>query len=82
MKTYKCKSYKSLSGIIDNILLFGLVHPVIPYSDKAEEQAEKRGLSYYCNAIDKDGNTYKLFTDYDPALCVSRRLAIMTKGNG
>lgn len=74
----KCESFKSISGETTSILLFGIIHSVRPYTEKAAEQAIKDGLSYYCSAIDNNGNIYKLFSDYDPCLQVSNTIAFKT----
>lgn len=76
----KCESFKNISGETTSILLFGIIHSVRPYTEKAATQAIKNGLDYYCTTIDNDGNIYKLFTDYDPCLKVSHTIAFKTTG--
>ena len=71
-----CVSLHDFSGNINNILLFGLVHKVKPYTKKAEEKAILSGLQYYCTTTDKKGNQYKLFADADPALKITDTIAL------
>lgn len=70
-----CESFCSISGRIENILLFGLVHKVKQYTEKAEKQAIENGLYFYCYVSDKQGNKYKLFSDYDPCLSITNTIA-------
>lgn len=72
---YHCKAFKCLTGQINNILLFGLVHPVKPYKENIVNQATKNGLYYYCDIEDENGNKYKLYTDYEPCLQISKTIA-------
>ena len=76
----KCEVFKSISGETTSILLFGMVHSVRPYTEKAAAQAKKSGLDYYCTTIDDNGNIYKLFADYDPCLPISNTIAFKTTG--
>lgn len=70
-----CVSLKDFIGNINNILLFGLIHKVKPYTKQAEQQAITAGLQYYCTTTDKQGNQYKLFADYDPCLQIACTVA-------
>lgn len=76
----KCESFKNISGETTSILLFGIIHSVRPYTEKAATQAIKNGLDYYCTTIDDNGNIYKLFANYDPCLQVSNTIAFKTTG--
>ena len=75
MFTLHCETFKDISGNIEKILLFGLTHKVKQYTEQAANQAIKSGLYFYCNAQDPEGNIYKLFSDYDPALLVTKTIA-------
>ena len=75
MFTLPCETFKDISGNIEKILLFGLTHHVKPYTEQAAQKAINNGLYFYCNAQDKNGNIYKLFSDYDPALLVTKTIA-------
>ena len=74
-----CKSLKNLTGQIDNILLFGLVHPVKPYKETSVNRAIKNGLYFHCDIEDESGNKYKLFADYDPCLEITKTIAFRIK---
>lgn len=65
----------------NSILFLGLVVPVLPYTEKREGKIKKCGLFYYCSSEDQHGNKYSIFTDYDPALTISRTVALLTETN-
>ena len=71
-----CVSLHDFSGNINNILLFGLVHKVKPYTTKTEGKVIASGLQYYCTTTDKQGNQYKLFSDTDPCLKIASTIAL------
>lgn len=75
MLTLNCETFRNFSGNIEKILLFGLTHQVKPYTEQAAKQAINNGLCFYCNAKDNEGNIYKLFSDYDPALTITKTIA-------
>lgn len=77
MINYKCESIKDFTGNITSIIIFGLVCTVIPYTEQKAANAKKHNMQHYCNAIDKEGNKYKIFTNYDPCLEVSYRIAFI-----
>ena len=64
--TYECRKLGKNS---DNIILFGLVCPI---------RTTDEGLDRYCSARDEYGNTYDIYTDYDPCIPVSRTVAVRT----
>jgi len=74
----KCRAYKDFSNTITDILLFGLITKVLPYTEPWTTKAENKGMKYYCDCIDREGNIYKVYTDYDPCLKVSRTIAFLT----
>ena len=77
MNTIECKTIKNSLGNVTSVLLFGLVRCV--YSEKQAEKVLSNKTEYYCNAIDKEGNTYKIYTDYDPCLQISYTIAVKEK---
>lgn len=75
----KCESIKSFDGTITSILLFGLIHKVRPYTENAAKQAIENGLYFYCSTEDENGNIYKLYSDYDPVLEITKTIAFIIK---
>ena len=71
----KCESFTNFSNITTDILLFGLIHPVKPYTEQAAQAAVKNGLYFYCDVQDEQGNVYKLFSDWDPTLKITKTIA-------
>jgi hypothetical protein len=63
----------------NTIVLFGIVRPVSPYSEKRVGFLAEEGLSRYCSARDQYGNMYELYTDYDPCLRVSHAVALLVE---
>ena len=78
MIMHTCSSFKDFSGRVNDILLFGLIHKVKPYTGKAAKRAEERGLYFHCYAKDENGNIYKLYADYDPCLEITNTTAFLT----
>lgn len=64
--TYKCST---TSNHPSNIILFGLVVPI--------RRSAPGDLDLYCTAEDEHGNTYNVYTDYDPCLKASHTIAVM-----
>ena len=65
MTTLKCKT---TSKSPNNIILFGLVIPIVRRSPDE--------LTLQCIAEDEYGNKYNVYTDYDVALKASRTVAV------
>ena len=47
--------------------------------ENAENIAIKNGLNFYCNTEDENGNIYKLFSNYDPAIETTETIAFLIK---
>jgi len=62
-----CVANKSFDNSIRNILLQGLIRPVVRIPGN---------LELYCTAKDQYGNRYDIFTDYDIGLKVSYTVAV------
>ena len=74
-----CETFKNFSGNTESILLFGRIHNVKNYSSEIEEQIKISGLEYYCTVQDKEGNQYKIFSNYDPGLVIADTIALLIK---